>query len=305
VKEEVKEKMRTLYKNGLNDSEISRKAGVSRVTVRKWRWENDLQPNTRVGGTKEPYNQEKVTNLSHTEARNLYERAMLLHKRGWGQFRIARELNLYPATVKGWLYEGKNPSRKYEYTPNLEASPDLSYVLGVNYGDLSTFTIDEESGKQYWIALVATDREFVDQFNTCVCRVLGKDKEFPVFRIKKEERKDLYGIHFASRLLWDYLNKPLEKHKPVAKNYPLDFLRGVYDSEGSLEKERERIRIISTNLDLLEFLKKIIESVFNPSSLFMEERRRSNPDFKTCYALGFRDCGFSEKVKPTIKRKRL
>lgn len=76
----------------------------------------------------------KVRALPLETKMQLYKKAMQLRERmGWSAKRVAREMGLCEPTVQSWIY-GHRPDNLFN-TPDLNPSPELSYVIGVYWSD--------------------------------------------------------------------------------------------------------------------------------------------------------------------------
>lgn len=121
---------------------------------------------------------------------------------------------------------------------NLEPSPELSYLLGVSYGDGKHMKHQKMS--QFAFGLVVKDKDFVEEFRRCACSVVGK-KSSRIWQTKR----GYYGWAIYSKKLFNFLSKPLEDHNPFIEKYPGMFLRGFFDSEGTITWARN-----NTNAEL-------------------------------------------------------
>lgn len=219
----------------------------------------------------------RTITLSLTARMKLYKDALeLRRKKGWGNQRIGHELGISKNTVGNWLYLGDKPNTTYNY-PVLYPSPELSYVIGVCYGDGSAYSAKNRWGKykiikEYRIRLSAIDRDFVDEFNRCVSKVLGRSR-YPVYF---DKRKGAYTITAYSRLLHDFLKEHLRKEKETIERYPADFVRGFFDSEGTISvrgKTIHEIKAYNTNKEVLTCIKNSLQTHFSINAIL----RRAQP----------------------------
>lgn len=122
------------------------------------------------------------------------------------------------------------PIPRTEFTP----SPELSYSLGVIEGDGCV----RLKGNHRLIILHATDRDFVEAFNQSMCTLLGKPKLYTIRLVDKhlqKNRKPYYVVDVVSKEFYEwYEKKSVEELYAVAKVYPKEYLRGLYDSEGTV-----------------------------------------------------------------------
>ena len=77
--------------------------------------------------------------------------------------------------------------------------------------------------------------------------------------------------------MYEFLRQPKERLFEVAKEYPAEFLRGFFDSEGCVEvwKGREVIAISASNydLDVLEFARILLEQLGIHSRIYRIKRK--------------------------------
>jgi intein/homing endonuclease len=115
--------------------------------------------------------------------------------------------------------------RRRVIEPKLEPSPELAYVAAVLLGDGYVF----ERRHHYHIGLKVRSREFAESFAEALTK-MG-------LRPKLRQRKDngMYVVTAQSRLFYEWF-KGLrrEEVEELASRFPLDFLRGLYESEGSI-----------------------------------------------------------------------
>jgi len=197
--------------------------------------------------------------LSCEEKIRLYNEAMNLRKKyGWGKRRIAKALGLDPSLVGNWIRRGSKPFSRWN-KPNLEPSPELSFVVGVILGDGSVYY----TSRRYNIRLDATDKSFVEEFSTCLAKVLKKEKPYRIqFKKPKGKRSPVWVVQARSRMFYEWFKSG--KWREVARRFPREFLRGFYLSEGSFEINKHRnntsaIKIYNKDLEKLRFVQEILK----------------------------------------------
>lgn len=234
-----------------------------------------------------------IQHLPAERRREIYDEAMRLRdEKGWGSWKIAKRLGVKGQTVLEW-FRGHEPDTLLHH-PDLSPSSELSYVIGATWSDGCVSTNNR-------ISLAAKDKEFVDEFNKCISSVLRKEK----YSIWRDGNK--YKLVSRSRLLADYLKKPLSKHKNVVEEFPSEFLRGLFDGDGGvdkLESSRIRVKLSNTNIELLEYAQDLLSKLLNTDHLRIDFSGKSQ---KKCYSLTIDRQDdmrkFYEKVGFTINRK--
>jgi len=205
----------------------------------------------------------KLTGMPIEDRMKLYRKAMRLHKeRGWGDKRIAKALKIVSVnTVGGWLYHDYTPlTTGNPHMPNLNPSPELSYVIGVISGDgwLSAISIRAEQRIKKIIGLEVKDRDLIVGFNKSLCKVLLKKKPYA---IQQRKTRKLFAIRATSKYLYDFLDKGWQNLKQIIEKYPANFIRALADCEGSITFGR--IRLYNTDEALLKYVKKLLLKKFN------------------------------------------
>lgn len=219
----------------------------------------------------------KAKEMPVEERLNAYDEAMSLRKKGKGPLEISNECGVNPRTVEKWIYQGCSPYNKLR-VPDLSPSSDLSYVLGVYCGDGGSYCYRRlnEKGKAYYQILGVKDRDFARKFAECLSKILDMD-QVPI-----SENNGTYRVVVGNKMLHEFLEKPLEKHKSVIEEYPGTFLKAFFDGEGGAYENR--ISVCNTNLSLLKYISHLLFDFFSiESSLIVS--KESTDKWKTAYAL--------------------
>jgi transcriptional regulator with XRE-family HTH domain len=203
-------------------------------------------------------------------------------KKGLSASKIAEKMNVSTAVLINWLRKKnikarsqlesmntaniknilsemklKKPTKEYK---NL--TPEKAYILGVLCGD---GYIDNKSIRLE----IRKDEEFIKLFTKCLERTYGIKYKYAY---KKKRNTFLFSI--SAKILCKDLLKygscrteswkvPKEILNSKNKNIIIGFLRGIYDSEGSIGKYTINLTSVSTEglADLLIMLRKVgIES---------------------------------------------
>jgi intein-encoded DNA endonuclease-like protein len=197
-----------------------------------------------------------------------YHYAHKLRKRGLTLREIRKEIHrkygvwFNTATISRWLRGVRTPynDRRIPSLELLKPSEDLGYVIGVRLGDGYTY----ENSSSYIIGLGAKDKEFVEKFGICLGNVLGRR---PIRPWKDAGR---YIAEAASKALHELLRKPVDlkrikKHVEHCKKCTAAFLRGLFDSEGCVNK-KGYITLHNTNYELLVYAQKLLWKYFGIES---------------------------------------
>jgi len=132
-------------------------------------------------------------------------------------------------------------------------SSDLAYVLGAHLGDGCSNRYSKR------MELRVKDEEFADRFAETLRRM-----GFGVYRMSKDGVYYVFGI---SAMFYRWLeNLDLDSLEDIVNAYPIDFLRGFFDAEGSFFAGRKTDRktgqphctITNTREDLIELIKRTI-----------------------------------------------
>jgi len=174
------------------------------------------------------------------------------------------------------------------YKPNLSPSPELSYILGVFYGDGSTTYEDSPSqpGYKYRIRLSAGDRNFVEEFARCLSEVTGRD-EIPVTeRNIAGGETEGYRTRVCCKALYQFIESDLKEHEGIIEENPAPFIRGFFDSEGSADSNR--VRAVSTDKRILEYIRGLLARFFSISSHIWSEEQMGKGE-KTRFVLQIKE----------------
>jgi len=243
-----------------------------------------------------------VRKLPIEERRKLKHETLMLRKT-MSIAKIVATLNISRSTVEGWIYKNKNPDNLFNH-PKLHPSKELSYILGVLYGDGCVTT----SGKStYVVKLRTTSLIFALKFKEALERIgLNPKIDIEMASKKNPRLKDKYVVRAFSKIFYSwYKSLSLDILREIIKGYEIDFLRGFYESEGSIDLRRKRgqlrIRITNTNYELLELVKNIIEKNVRISCNIQKRKDTKKPAFDIVFEGNKKCLKFLETVRPCIK----
>jgi len=187
-----------------------------------------------------------------------YKKAMDMYKNGIGPTEISRKTGIKKCTIEDWIYRGKIPWLA-KWIP--EPSNELAYVLGVLYGD--GYTVKEHH-HNYDIELLVKDYEFAETFSKTMSKLLNKKYMKPV--IWKKGRRNLIRVYYRSKAFYMWYKKQnlesLKQYIEYSKETLVNFLRGLYDSEGTNYRCKQ-IYLSNNDIDLLEYVQHLLRKYFS------------------------------------------
>jgi len=228
------------------------------------------------------------------------KKALSLNNQKLPMKEIARIMGVNRHTLRKYLrkmglkLKKYNPSKRIK--PKLEPSPTLAYLLGALKGDGSALLFKNGRG---FISLTVKDEVFARKVYETM-KAIGLRP-----RLKKHEKKKMWEARaFSISFVEWYKSLSYQDICDIAKKYPLDFLRGFYEAEGTAYKVKNtiHIRIANKDLQLIKICEKLLRQLGYQCSLY--RRRKGNHYWYDLYVLG----SSSEKVKllellnPCIKR---
>ena len=206
-----------------------------------------------------------------------------------------------------------------ENKTDLKPSSDLSYLLGVIIGDGCFY----KSGNYYNIVLQAVDLDFVKNFSEKLGIINGK----PPYAIIHLKDRNAYVARGRSKHLFAFLSKGLKSDEwgGVIYTHPGDFVKGFFDSEGSVSKQVSgykkhfAIRMSNTDLYVVYYIKELLHSLNISTTVTTENRVGKNKtatlkngcvitskkDLHTLYVRAKSHTRFCNQVGSTIARKRM
>jgi hypothetical protein len=125
----------------------------------------------------------------------------------------------------------------------IERDPKFFYTLGAFKGD-GYYNI-----KKSIIKISVTDFDFLEEIKR-IFNVLSPETRMEI-KVSKEETittKKLYRLNIGSR---DFFNKGLHTLIPQTTQEKVFYLKGLYDAEGSIEKNKCAITLAQKNIDNL------------------------------------------------------
>ena len=209
----------------------------------------------------------------------IIEEAKALRQKGLSYSEIARILRakgveVSRVTVMRWC-KGLHDPRNRLNSVKLDPSPELAYVIGVMFGDGCVGFRRAGRAYRYRIRLKVVDKDFAEEFKRCL-EALGLK---PSLRLERDKtRCDRWCVEANSKILYEFLKRPKEKLFEVAKKYPIEFLRGFFDSEGTVYLNPKnpriaRVRASNYDLELLEFMKVLLLDLGIYSTIYITKKK--------------------------------
>jgi len=199
--------------------------------------------------------------------------------------------------------EENKGSKQY---PNLEPSPELAYILGVIDGDGSV------SGYDY-IQLGVKDYAFAKEFESALKAIGLRPKVRPNDRWNKglKRQQSQWRCYASSTVFvnW-YRSLTQEQKEGVAKQFPIEYLRGFFESEGSYNINPDGSAYVwfsSTNYELLIMVQRLLTAFGYKSRIHEYKHKTQLTDREvTCYRLSLLGSSeekheFIRKLNPCIK----
>jgi intein-encoded DNA endonuclease-like protein len=209
----------------------------------------------------------------------LYQETMEMRAtRGWGYRRISRALSashgidVPKGTIQNSILDNHNPSRRLHRYFEPVPSPELSYIVGIVFGDGYTA---EDQGRGV-VGVTNKDRDLLEHFLLCIARVFNCPS---AGRITKGTRYGTLKATVGSTLLMLFLQKPLPQLAPLIEKHPADLIRGFFDAEGcavvttSGERLRVGVKASNSDIEVLQYMSRLLREKFRIASSINIERK--------------------------------
>ena len=120
---------------------------------------------------------------------------------------------------------------------NLIKNKEYFYILGVLLGDGNIL--------YNRIRIALKDKDFIFKCQKCIKICLKEKCKIKKRKNNRFKNSYLYHLNFNSIIISQIIQQDLKKiHKLKNKKKFISFLEGIYDSEGCVDKDRVRIRLI-------------------------------------------------------------
>lgn len=214
-------------------------------------------------------------NLPLEERMRLYNEVWKIRKElGFGSHRVSKLLGINQGVIDGWLYHGSCPEwNRIKFTPH--PSKELSYVLGVVLGDACLW---KNKAGHCFIELKSKDKDFVETFASCMTKLFNKSRINSIQHTYDSYWKTQYG----SREFYNFV-KSLNVSDIIeyVKTNQEAFLRGLFDSEGSVHVQASNnfdisVGLSNANKELLESISKILKNNFKINSHIVRVKEKGS-----------------------------
>jgi len=181
--------------------------------------------------------------------------------------------------------QGKLPQQFFDINENFFStwSPQMAYVLGL-------IITDGCISRTGTVSLSMNDRELLEK----VKKIMGSEHKIEA----SKHQKGLYYYHFSREKLVKDLEKLcvvprkslIVKFPEVPKAYLPDFIRGVFDGDGSVFFEKRssffplRTNFVSGSKDFMEGLEKRLESIGMPARTIYRQKTKNAWSYKFVYS---------------------
>lgn len=163
----------------------------------------------------------------------------------------------------------------------LEPTSSLAYILGVLRGD--GFIYINKITNCHFVLLSVIDRAFAQQFFNALINI-GLSPKWIWLKPQQKNWSPQVKVYVESKqfVKW-YKSMTLKIESSIINSFPLDFLRGMYDSEGSINWESKQLftlGMVTTN----KRTKYLVNSVLiNQGFANVKKRERVLPSGKIAY----------------------
>ena len=257
------------------------------------------------------------------------DKIIKLYENGESSHSIAKLFNVYHSTIllrfkkHGFKLRSKSEANKIgfkkgrikikkhtlpEFSKML--SKEKAYILGALCGDGWLYLNPKK--RAYQIGLSVTDKEFAKKFSVSLFKVFEIKTKLKKVKVKIPNWNDKYTVILCCKdacndlLSYGISFKTKEWSVPESiKNASIEekasFLRGFFDSEGSVDIGSRRIRATSSNLNGLSGTKILLESIGIRSKIDLKSSKKA-------YDLKIQDRRsveiFEKNIEFTIRRKK-
>ena len=236
-------------------------------------------------------------------------------KKAHGIVKISKITGIPKDTIRDWIYRGVKPKRlrKTKILPQeaKRLSPELAYILGVVEGDGCLCKAKRRSlpgeNYDYVLTLGVTDKDFAEYFSKQVKKWCFFQPYMAKYPQSGMGTKDVYVVRLRSKDAYEFLsnfdlNTILESDEKIKGM----FLKGFYDSEGHVTKNKKGRSVIVgvTNLRIIKLVERLLETMNIRTSGLKQRNIEGYKKFYLLYASSTKALElFRDKIGFSIKRK--
>jgi len=235
----------------------------------------------------------------------------LLNTLYWIERLTARKIaRLFGVSFQTVLYEMKRlgvPRREWRVLPNLEPSEDLAYVVGVILGDGYANNV----GTNYRVMLNVRSVEFANSFSSALARLGFRPKVYRILGKKgRYSNKEFYVCQANSAKFVRWFRRSsladIEKRILLTNQFKIKFLKGIYESEGSLSwrpnLRNYHIYISNTDYELICLVKNLLNELGFSPTIPNPSKFPNRKDLYTCRLNRKSEIKqFLNQINPSIK----
>ncbi len=187
--------------------------------------------------------------------------------------------------------------------PNLRMNKNLTYILGVLLGDGYAY----KNNYNYKIGLSVSNMIFAKSFAGAITKI-GLHPHIYQRRISQKNPNwhDQYSVTTSCKIFYVWYKKlsPRDILTKIRdhKSFIVAFLRGFYESEGTLAKKYSKITLFNSNPDRITLVRNLLHELNFKTTLTSIKRPNKKEEFRL-YVLGGKVAGdrFLKTIKPCIK----
>lgn len=236
--EQYKDKIITLYVNGMMQKDIANMFNTSKSSIGRF-----LRSYNVFGRTKLTLD-DKEDIVSLYKSGNTMDEIAL--KYGISNKTVSEILHLSGAHISRYGEHSKKYTLDEHYFDIID-NPDKAYILGLLYADGCN------TGKSISISLKSEDKYILEKIN----KLIGSNRQLKLipYHQKNERWSDQYSLCITNKYMATQLmNLGVVPHKSLILTFPdwlsedlyPDFIRGYMDGDGNIAKKEKRINLIGT-----------------------------------------------------------
>lgn len=155
-------------------------------------------------------------------------------------------------------------------------TPDLAYVFSnliVGDGGLYTMRQKSKNCKKgyytiYQINMSSTDKEYVEEFNERICRLLGKTRLMKLQLIQRPNRLDLWKTQVSCKKeFYEWVKSRSDEFiADLWRTHPKEFLQSWFDSDGTASPTKHnggiQLALTNSNEKWIRFAQQLLRDAY-------------------------------------------